>query len=46
MNPLEYAIKTNQMDLAARLLVYGMLKATIKLYEEEQRRTKRQSKRS
>ena len=46
MNPLEYAIKTNQMDLAARLLVYGMLKATLKLHEEEQRRAKRQPERS
>ena len=46
MSLLEYALKTNQMDLAARLLVYGMMKAHIKLHEEKQRRAKRQSKRS
>ena len=44
MSLLEYALKSNRMDLAARLLVYGMLKARLKLHEERQRRAKRQSK--
>ena len=45
MSLLEYALKNNRMDLAAHILVYGLLKAAIK-YNGKKRRTKRQPERS
>jgi len=45
MTLLEYALKNNRMDLAAHILVYGLLKAAIK-YNGTKRRTRRQPERS
>jgi hypothetical protein len=49
MTLLEYALQNENYDLAARVLVYGLLKATIREIEEngkEKRRPTRQPKRS
>jgi hypothetical protein len=48
MKLLEYALRNRNYDLAARVLVYGLLKATVKEIEEngkKKRCTAGQSKR-
>jgi len=45
MSLLEYAIRHKHWELAAHILVYGLLKARIEYYGKK-RRTKRQPKRS
>ncbi len=46
MKLLEYALEQQNYDLAARVLVYGLLKVMVNRLEEEKRRPKRQPKRS
>jgi hypothetical protein len=45
MKLLKLALETQNYDLAARVLVYGILKTMVKRIEEEKRRTERQPER-
>ena len=46
MKALKFALEQQNYDLAARVIVYGILKTMVKEIEEEKRRPKRQPERT